>query len=200
MAKKVIRMFYLYAYTNLINGMVYIGQTKNIKVRDQKHCNSTKSRVDQAINQFGRNNFSLTVIMFSQNKKVIELAEIEWIRLARIRLGRNMVYNVSNGGPLVWLGLHHSDSAIEKMRHSHTGLHDGENNPMFNKSHSPSSKKLMSQNRKGKSFGEKRPNSKLTKDEAESIKTDSRSERVLAKIYGVSRSTINNIKRGVSWK
>lgn len=193
-------MFYLYVYKNLINNMVYIGQTKNIRVRDQKHCNRNETKIDCAITQFGRENFSLTIIMFSRNKKDIELAEIEWIKLARQQLGNDMVYNVSNGGPLVWLGLHHSELSREKMKKSHIGIHNGEMNSMFGKDHSLESKQLMSKNRIGKSCGENRPNSKLTKEQVELIKTDNRSERLLAKTYNVSRSTINSIKRGINWK
>lgn len=193
-------MFYLYLYKNLVNNMIYIGQTTNIKIRDQKHCNESGMRIDQAIKQFGRNNFLLTIIMFSRNKKDIELAEIEWIASARNYLGRDMVYNISNGGPIVWLGLKHSESSIEKMKSSHQGLHDGDKNYMFGKRHSVKSKEIMSKNRLGKSSGENHPNSKLTKEEVDLIKIDCRSERCLAKIFKVSRSTINSIKRGINWK
>lgn len=193
-------MFYLYLYKNLINNMIYIGQTKDLKIRDQKHCNENKMRIDRAIKQFGRDKFLLIVIMLSHNKKDIELAEIEWIYQARNKLGNNMVYNVSNGGPIVWLGLKHSKISIDKMKVSHKGLHIGNKNIMFGKSHSINSKKLMSKNRQGKNIGELHHNSKLTKEDVALIKSDPRSERILAKIFKVSRSTINSIKRGINWK
>lgn len=193
-------MFYLYIYKNLINNMVYIGQTKNIKIRDQKHCNGSKMQIDQAIKKFGRDNFLLSVIMTSNNEKEITLAEIEWIAQARNKLGSDMVYNVSNGGPIVWLNMKHTDISREKMSQSHKGLHTGIQNNMFGKQHSDSSKILISENRKGKTAGEQHPNSKLTKEQVELIKLDNRSERKLAKIFNVSRSTINSIKRGINWK
>jgi predicted GIY-YIG superfamily endonuclease len=50
-------MFYLYVYKNLVNDMIYIGQTKDMKIRDQKHCNGSKMKIDKAIQKFGRKNF-----------------------------------------------------------------------------------------------------------------------------------------------
>jgi group I intron endonuclease len=180
--------------------MVYIGQTKNMKIRDRRHCLDSKTKIDQDIKKYGRDNFLLSVILTSTNKQDIALAEIEWIKQARAKLGHDMVYNVSNGGMLIWLGLKHSDSSREKLRQAHAGMHEGEKNIMFGKEHSIDSKTLMSQNRKGKGAGEQNANSKLTKAQAELIKIDTRSERYLAKLFGVSRSAINNIKRGLNWK
>lgn len=193
-------MFYLYVYKNIINNMIYVGQTKNIETRDRKHCNQNKMKIDRAIKKFGRQNFILSIIMSSAKEKDIALAEVEWIKIARNKLGRDMVYNVSNGGPIVWLGLKHSQNSIEKMKISHKGLHCDHKNNMFGKEHSIKSINSISKNRKGKNVGENHPNSKLTIDEVNIIKTDKRSERVLAKIFKVSRSTINSIKRGINWK
>ena len=198
MEKEVIH--YLYIYQNLINDMIYIGQTKDLKIRDQKHCSGSKMKIDNAIKQFGRVNFSLNIIMFSTDSKVIALAEIEWIAQSRHKLGKHMVYNTSNGGPIVWLGLRHSQSSREKMAASHVGLHIAEKNNMFGKHHYLDSRQLISKNRRGITVGEKHHNSKLTKEEVSLIKEDSRSERVLAEIFKVSRSTINSIKRGINWK
>jgi NUMOD3 motif len=142
----------------------------------------------------------LIVVLTSNNPKNILLAEIEWITQARIKLGKDMVYNTSNGGIIVWLGLKHSSASRAKMRQSHIGLHNGDKNNMFGKQHSISSKELMSKNRKGINAGENHPNSKLSKEEVDLIKTDARSERFLAKLFKVSRSTINSIKRGINWK
>lgn len=180
--------------------MVYVGQTKDMKIRDQKHCSGSKTKIDRAIKRFGREKFSLIIITASHDKKEIELAEIAWIAQARHKLGRDMVYNVSNGGLLVWLGMRHNQFSIRKMKFSHKGLHVGSKHNMFGKNHSLESKKLISINRKGKRFGEDHPNSKLSIDEVNLIKMDLRSERTLAKVFNVSRSTINSIRRGINWK
>lgn len=48
-------------------------------------------------------------------------------------------------------------------------------------------------------LGEKNGRSKLTEHQAAQIKTSSQTGQELAKIYGVTKSTINRIKRGESW-
>lgn len=193
-------MFYLYIYENLINGMIYIGQTKNLEMRDYRHCHDKGMKIDNAIKKFGRENFSLNVITTADTEDQIVYAEIDWIARARAMLGHEMVYNTANGGPNGWRELKHSKESREKMSEAHKGLHVGEKNNMFGKNHTTKSKELVSKNRKGKSSGESHPNAILTRELAESIKNDSRSERTLAKLYGVSRSTINAIKRGINWK
>jgi group I intron endonuclease len=193
-------MFYLYIYENLINGMIYIGQTKNLEVRDYRHCHDNDMKIDKAIREFGRENFSLNVIATTDTEDQIVYAEIDWIARARNLLGRNMLYNVSCGGPNGWKGLKHSEESRKKMSRTHEGMHVGNKNNMFGKNHTAKSKELVSKNRKGKSCGETRPNAILTRELVESIRNDSRSERALAKLYGVSRSTINAVKRGTNWK
>jgi hypothetical protein len=48
--------------------------------------------------------------------------------------------------------------------------------------------------------GEEKFNAKLTEDEARNIKRSSRGYKYLAEVYGVSWSTIRNIKKGKRWK
>ena len=55
----------IYKYTNLINGMVYIGQTKQtLEQRDYKHQTQLNDYTyfHRAIKKYGRNNFSLELI------------------------------------------------------------------------------------------------------------------------------------------
>lgn len=180
--------------------MIYIGQTKDLKLRDQKHCNGKVMRIDRAIRKYGRQNFLMSIILASKNEEQIVYAEIDWIRRARAALGSNMVYNVANGGSNGWNGLKHSKESRRKMSKAHKGIHVGDKNNMFGKNHNPKSISLMSKNRKGKSVGEERPNTILNQEMVNAIKNDNRSERTLAKLYGVSRSAINSIKRGINWK
>jgi hypothetical protein len=48
--------------------------------------------------------------------------------------------------------------------------------------------------------GEQCPSSKLTRSEVDIIRSDSRSARSLAKVFGVDRSTIGHIRRGLTWR
>lgn len=193
-------MFYLYLYRNQINGMIYIGQTKNLKMRDARHRNDSKMKIDKAIKKFGRNNFSLHIVLVTRTIKEIYYAEIDWIARARVALGKDMIYNVTGGGPTGWAGMKHSKESRDKMSKSHTGLHTENRNVMFGKAHKQTSIDLISKNRKGKALGENHWKTILTQEVVDMIKQDSRSERALAKLYGVSRSTINSIKRGINWK
>ena len=55
----------IYKYTNLINGMVYIGQTKQtLEQRDSKHQAQLNDNTyfHRAIKKYGRNNFSLELV------------------------------------------------------------------------------------------------------------------------------------------
>ena len=55
----------IYKYTNLINGMVYIGQTRtSLKQRDNKHISqiSDHTYFHRALKKYGRENFSLEII------------------------------------------------------------------------------------------------------------------------------------------
>ena len=55
----------IYKYTNLINGMIYIGQTKqSLEQRDYKHQMQLNDNTyfHRALKKYGRNNFSLEII------------------------------------------------------------------------------------------------------------------------------------------
>lgn len=48
--------------------------------------------------------------------------------------------------------------------------------------------------------GDASPNSKLTSDQVREIRCDSRSNRALAKVYGVDKNTIGNIRLKKTWR
>ena len=53
---------------------------------------------------------------------------------------------------------------------------------------------------KGRSLSKERnPSAKLTSEQVECIKLDTRSQRKIAKEYGVAQATVYNIKRGRTW-
>lgn len=52
---------------------------------------------------------------------------------------------------------------------------------------------------KARTAGDAHPMAKLTQEEASEILTDERTQRAIAKEYGVSQATISNIKRLKAW-
>lgn len=108
--------YYIYIYDNLINGKVYIGQTVNLKKRDNVHSTWSKAPwpIDRAIQKYGRENFSLNIITAVDTKERADYAEMDWIARAREHLGRENVYNLTDGGDGI-AGHKHSAETRKKM-------------------------------------------------------------------------------------
>jgi hypothetical protein len=70
---------------------------------------------------------------------------------------------------------------------------------LFLGSHQDNMKDMTEKNRSYKGRGEKKHCSKLTNKQANEIRENPLSQSKLAKIYGVSQTTIGRIKRGVSY-
>lgn len=92
---------YIYKITNLINGMVYIGQTKNIQKRWHQHCLTAsicKKNIYlyNAMRKYGVNNFKIETIegpIENYNER-----EIYWIAYYNSYLDRAKGYNMTIGG------------------------------------------------------------------------------------------------------
>ena len=128
-------MISIYIYENLINGKVYIGRTINLKRRDYLHIHDGKNSmyIDRAIKKYGRENFSLNVITSSDNQEIADEDEKYWISLARELLGKENVYNITDGGEHIMSGKKHTKKAKEKISKANKG-----------RKHSEESKKNMS--------------------------------------------------------
>jgi len=93
-------------------------------------------------------------------------------------------------------GKNHSEETRKEMSKSHKGIQAGENHPMFGKNHSEETILKLS--------GENGSNVKLTEKQVIEIKNKYipkiYSQSMLAKEYNVSRSMIEHILNGKSWK
>lgn len=92
---------YIYKITNLINGKLYIGQTKNIKNRWHEHClESASNRKNQilynAMRKYGINNFKIEII--EGPVKDYNEREKYWISYYNTYLDRTKGYNMTPGG------------------------------------------------------------------------------------------------------
>jgi len=92
-------MRYLYKITNLINGKIYIGQTKitNYENRMICHClgRSKSSLIGKAILKYGKENFEFKIITI-RHKDFIDVAEILAIKYYKSKTPNG--YNIDGGG------------------------------------------------------------------------------------------------------
>lgn len=96
----------------------------------------------------------------------------------------------------------YSKETLEKMSQARKGRFTGENSWSYGKKASEETRKKQSQSRKGKQKGESNPSSILTESQAKEIIIrlhQGESQKTIAGDYPVSRSTIRNIKLGLSW-
>lgn len=94
-------MYYLYKFTNLINGRTYYGMTNNVKQRISSHICSSKSNkttnpFHNAIRLYGIENFNCEVLAEFEDRLDCCEAEIEAINNAKSN--NEDVYNLHPGG------------------------------------------------------------------------------------------------------
>jgi group I intron endonuclease len=149
-------MHYIYVYENKINGKVYVGQTKDLKKRDNAHIyNQHNLHIDNAINVYGRDNFDYWIINIVSTEEQADQEEIFWISEMRRCLGAEMIYNKSDGGDASMRGRKHTPETISKMSDSRKGINNpnyGKKKPGFTNSGSFKAGMKVSHNHKGKTW------------------------------------------------
>lgn len=103
MGIKMNKFGYIYKTINLVNNKIYVGKKKGSF--DPKYFGSGIALAN-AIKKYGTSNFVVEIIVYASDKD--ELNELEKICIAEYRqdLGRENLYNISDGGeggPLVWM-------------------------------------------------------------------------------------------------
>lgn len=123
----------IYKITNLINGKVYIGQSKDIYTRYNRHHKyeyKNESRADfhlyQAFKKYGLDNFSIEVVELCPPDKLNE-REIYWIKYYdSFRAG----YNMTEGGASLSPNIHSEETERKRAEtRSRTQALVGENHP-----------------------------------------------------------------------
>lgn len=114
---------YIYKTTNLLNGMIYIGQKKSSK-KLEYYLGSGK-HLKRAINVYGKENFKCEIIEEINCVEDLDSREIYWIKY----------YDATN--PKV--GYNISDGGLTNRTFS------GENNPMYGKHHTECTKNKIAQ-------------------------------------------------------
>ena len=116
----------------------------------------------KAIQKYGWDNIQHIIIAEGLSQQQAEKLEIDMIKYWDTTNPKNG-YNLSHGGGLTWVGLHHSKESIEKNRKAHTGvkyseetkqklsvLNSGKKNNMYGKTHTAEARKKISESRIGK--------------------------------------------------
>lgn len=147
----------VYLRRNEINGMMYVGQTKNLKRRqwDWSHLEKKYSNdiLDAAREEYGTENFSFTILSECDTQDELDRWERHYIKIYRTRYPNG--YNLCDGGKGCsgWI-------MPEEIRKKLSESKKGEGNPMYGvkpwntgKKWSDENKKKISEGRKGKLKG-----------------------------------------------
>lgn len=136
----------IYLITNKNIGQMYVGQSIHIRRRFNEHRATSSlghSRIDNAINKYGAENFSFEIIMTVENDtEKLNNAEREWISILNT-YEDDFHYNLTPGGDFNPMKV---PEIAEKF--------SGENHPMYNKKHSEKTRKKISATLKGKKLSE----------------------------------------------
>ena len=143
-------MSIIYCHTNTINGKKYVGQTKHtIEHRWYQHCqpDDNNNHFHNAIVKYSPDCWTHEIIA-EYDDEILNEAEIYWI--AYFNSFHNG-YNETTGGDGGYI---RSESTVNKMIASKKGKLVGEDNPMWGRTHSEDSIKLMADKKRGKVVSE----------------------------------------------
>jgi group I intron endonuclease len=114
-----VRVGIIYKIENNINGKIYIGQTKkDVSVRVAKHKRENRYYIQKALNKYGLESFTVSVIDESDDQKVLDEKERQWIKVFGCRAPKG--YNCTDGGDGV-RGYEYTDEAKLKMSIANRG-------------------------------------------------------------------------------
>jgi group I intron endonuclease len=215
MRKNKLNLFYTYLITNTQNNKVYVGQTQSIPGRWKDHLRTAKypekykvsfSLIHKAIRKWGVDNFIIEQLDVQSSGKDINDSEIKWIAYYRQRLGKNNVYNLTNGGDGI-KGYQYTEKQLKALSERMIGKMEGEKNPFFGKKHSEATKKKISEARrtcnKENYLGSKCSQAKLNEEQVLEIKTKYLTKKytsqMLCREYQVGRGCIESILSGKTW-
>lgn len=149
----------IYKITNIENGMVYVGQSRNVKKRWAEHKRELRKgthgndKLQKAYNKYGAKSFVYEIIETCPLEKLNE-REIFWCNELHA-LDRYKGYNLGEAGGQPMIGRHHTLKSRKKMS-EYRKLHTiGKNNGFYGKKHTKETLAKISKALKGKLVGEK---------------------------------------------
>lgn len=124
------KKFIVYKYTNLHNGLIYIGITSQGLEKRWKDGYRSNKRLQYAIDKYGKKNFKREILYSNLTKEEACQLEIETIALLNTTNPR-IGYNISIGGTAPMYNRKHTKETREKL----SMLNKKENNGFYGKHH-----------------------------------------------------------------
>ena len=137
----------IYKITNKVNGMAYIGQTRqNLNARFSSHKSKaknsdSKSLLHIAMREYGYDSFTAEVLEVVHDENMLNDREIYWIKKEHSLQPNG--YNTTKGGEIKNCHFSHSEKTKRKMSEKKKGMFAKENNPFYGHNHSEQTKKTM---------------------------------------------------------
>ena len=194
---------FIYKTTNLINGKIYVGQSK---YNDPKYLGSGIF-LKEAIKKYGKENFSKQILEECKSSDVTNEREKFWIKNLNSK-NRDIGYNVADGGSSFIMNPEISKKISETLK----GKYIGENSfrygikisedhkksiskSNFGKIISEETRKKMSESKKGISFSEE-SRKKMSKSHSDKKLTDGHKNKISEGLKGrkYSEETKNLIR------
>jgi hypothetical protein len=188
------KIFGIYIIKNKINNKVYIGSTTRnfikrwsihkVLLRKNKHHSL---RLQNSWNKHGENNFSFEVLEIIENKEIIIERENYYLNFYK-SYEKQYGYNIcktAHKDPMTGV-------SIKKEKHG-----------MFNKTHSPESKKKISDNHadfNGEKNGRAKLNWQLVREIREKYQKNKYTLLMLAEEYNVGLSTVSHVIKNETWR
>jgi len=118
----------IYKTTNLINGLIYIGQKPSMNTEEEllnSNYYGSGKKILQAINEFGKENFKREIIDESNDLKELDKIEEKWIAYYN-STNPEIGYNIAKrNGVKFWTGAKHSIESVNIIRKKLMGNKNG---------------------------------------------------------------------------
>lgn len=202
----------VYKLTNLVNGRVYVGQTRQelwkrrrSHIDRAKKLNEWKSPLHNDILEYGFRNFVIEQLEECKTQEEADEAEIRWIK--QLNTSTPHGYNIQDGGTHAAM----ADSTKIKLRRPKTPEHraklsaarKGKPNPKARETVKYAQQARWTLASRLKQQGEGNPNVRLSAAQVQEIRRKYRAGHVsqydLAKEYNVKQVTVSAIVRRRIW-
>lgn len=149
----------IYKTTNLINGLIYIGQKPSMNTEEEffnSNYYGSGKKIINAIKEFGKYNFKREIIDNSNDLIELDKKEEYWIEYYNAT-NPDIGYNISkNVGPNYFTGCHHTNESKEKISRKLNGREKSDeeckriSEGKKGKKSSDETRKILSESHKGK--------------------------------------------------